>query len=83
MSREETQSTPGEGDAPSVLMPEGASLSDDLEESHESVSEPLSGVALASALNSRIHMQDNARRLVVMLLLADFSRDMDVTEHVE
>jgi hypothetical protein len=64
-------------------MPGRASLSEDLEESHEGVSEPLSGVALASALYSRIHMQDNRTRLVVMLLLSDFRRDMDETQHVE
>ena len=64
-------------------MPRPASLLQDLEESHQSVSEPLSGVALSSALYRRIHVQDNATRLVVMLLLSDFSRDMDQTQHVE
>lgn len=83
MSREETQSTPDEGAALPVLMPGRAALSEDLEETDESVSEPLSGVGLASALYGRIHVQDNLTRLIRALSLAHFRRDMDETEHVE
>lgn len=79
----ESKAPPMEQGPAGVDAQRGPVASDDLEETDESVSEPLSGVALAGALYGRIQVQDNATRLLHTLLLADFCRDMDQAHHVE